>query len=63
MKIKISTPPDLSGGKYDAEKLTAWLYQLTLAINLGFANISYDNLNDELKADLERVMKNSEIHD
>ena len=63
MKIKINNPPVQSGDKYDMEKLMAWLYQLALAVNMGFSNISYDNLSDDLVKDLERVMKNSEVHD
>ncbi|MBR6650590.1 MAG: hypothetical protein IKL36_04180 [Clostridia bacterium] len=58
MKIKISNPPVQSGDKYDMEKLMAWLYQLTLAVNMGFSNISYDNLSDDLVRDLERMMEN-----
>ncbi len=53
----------MSGGKYDAEKLTAWLYELALAVNMGFANIGYDNLSRELREDMERMISDSEIHD
>ncbi len=63
MKIKINNPPVLSGDKYDMEKLSAWLYQLALAVNMGFSNIGYDNMSDSLKKDLERVIDNSEIYD
>ena len=63
MKIKVNNPPVLSGDKYDTEKLMAWLYQLTLAVNMGFSNISYDNLSDDLRKTLEEVMSNGEIHD
>ena len=63
MKIKISSPPVSGGGKYDSERLTAWLYELALAVNMGFANISYDNLARDLKDDIERVISNSQTHD
>ncbi len=60
MKIRISSPPVLKGDKYDNEKLMAWLYQLSLAVNMGFANISYDNLSEELRSDLERVINRTD---
>lgn len=63
MKIKVNNPPVLSGDKYDTEKLMAWLYQLALAVNMGFSNIGYDNLSDDLKNELERVTENGKIHD
>ncbi len=63
MKIKVNNPPVLSGDKYDTEKLMAWLYQLALAVNMGFSNIGYDNLSDDLRMELERVMENGKIHD
>ena len=59
MKIRISAPPQMKGDKYDNERLMAWLYQLSLAVNMGFSNISYDNLNKELRSDIERVINNS----
>ena len=49
----------MKGDKYDNERLMAWLYQLSLAVNMGFSNISYDNLNKELRSDIERVINNS----
>ena len=61
--IKINNPPHINGDKYDMEKLMSWLYQLTLAVNMGFSNISYDNLSDDMRAELERVIGNSKIHD
>ena len=63
MKIKINNPPHINGDKYDMEKLMSWLYQLTLAVNMGFSNISYDNLSDDKRSELERVIENSKIHD
>ena len=63
MKIKVSSPPISGGGKYDNERLTAWLYELALAVNMGFANISYDNLSGELKEDIERMVKDDEAQD
>ena len=59
MRIKISSPPTL----YDNERLNAWLCELALAVNMGFANISYDNLSNELKNEVERVINNSQTHD
>ncbi len=55
MKIKVSSPPTVGGGKYDSERLTSWLHELVLAVNMGFSNISYDNLNSELRNDIERM--------
>ncbi len=63
MRIKVSSPPISGGGKYDSERLTAWLYELALAVNMGFANISYDNLSEELRKDIEEVTAGSEAHD
>ena len=63
MRIKVSSPPISSGGKYDNERLTAWLYELALAVNMGFANISYDNLSDELREDIERTVKDDKAQD
>lgn len=50
MKIRVSSPPQTGGGKYDEQRLNAWLNELVLAVNMGFANIGYENLNNELKA-------------
>ncbi len=60
MKIRVSAPPIMKGDKYDGDKLTAWLYQLSLAVNMGFANINYDNLNEQLRSDIERVIDNKD---
>ncbi len=62
MKIKVSSPPITGGGKYDSERLAAWLCELALAVNMGFANISYENLGGELKEDIERVTGHSDLH-
>ena len=53
MKIKVSSPPQIGGGKYDSQRLTAWLNELVLAVNMGFANIGYENLNRELRSAIE----------
>lgn len=58
MKIKVSSPPTVGGGKYDSERLTSWLHEMVLAVNMGFANISYDNLSSELREDIERMKSN-----
>lgn len=61
MKIKVSSPPVMNGGKYDRERLNAWLNELVLAVNMGFSNISYDNLNKELREPLERMMNTKDV--
>lgn len=61
MKIKVSSPPMTGGGKYDPQRLTSWLCELALAVNMGFANIGYENLGSELKADLEKIKEGSDV--